>query len=100
MDFYSRQVKRRLIKTRMTALLSAILGIVCVLFYYLKIVDSWVCIICLSYSMGISFIMNSSYQELHDSKTWRRLNMILGLLFFLITIGIIIYAFASKNIRF
>ncbi len=100
MDIYSKALKRRIVKTRLVGILSAILATLCVFFYYFNVLDHWVCIIMLSYSMAISFTLNSSYQDINGALHWSKFSLLFAVVFFVATLALIIYAFASGNIRF
>ncbi len=100
MDIYSKKLKKTLVKTRLVGLLSSILGVACIFFYYFKVLDPWVSIITLSYAMAVCFTLNSTYQEIFNGKKISKLNLAFAIIFFFATIGIIIYSFVSGNIRF
>lgn len=100
MDVYSRKLKKTIVKTRLVGLLSAILGVACIFFYYFKLLDPWVCIITLSYAMAVCFTLNSTYQEIFSGRKISKINLAFAVIFFLATIGIIVYAFVSGNIKF
>ncbi len=93
MDAYSRQIKKKIILVRFTALAASILGMLFIFAFFFNIFDKWLCIIGISYSIAITFMLNSSYQEVCNSVVWKRINMTLAVLGFLATFGIILYAF-------
>ncbi len=99
MDSYSKALKKRLITTRLTAIISIIAIAVILTLYFLNHLNGYICAIAVMYFLGMLFTLNSTFQDLSDAPVWRKVNTIFGFLFFLLTFALIIYAFVSGNLQ-
>lgn len=100
MDAYTRQLKKKIIRVRFTALAASILGIFFILAYFFNLLNKWICIIGLSYTIALTFTLNSTYQDVGGSKAWKGINTAMAVLGYVATLGIIVYAFVAGVFRF
>ena len=100
MDAYSKALRKRLVKTRLTGIVAGALAAMCIVFFVLELMNPWICAIVLSYSMGLSCVLNSMQQDIRDAKRWKSFSQFLSVIFFLATIALVVYAFVSGEIRF
>lgn len=100
MDFYSKMLKKKLLKTRLLGILAGGVGIAYVLFYYFKVIAPWLCVIMLSYVIALNFMLNSTYQEIFSGIKLSKVNLALATLFLLGSIGLMVYAIMTGKITF
>lgn len=99
LEVYSKRLKKKMIWMRIFGTLLGAIGIAAIFFYYFHIVEPWLCIFLLSYSMGMLFTVNATYQAIVSSYTWASANKIVAYFFYALTLALIIFSFASGNIR-
>lgn len=98
MDIFEKKTKKRMNFVRIYGLLISAIGVVAIFLYFFKVLNPWFCVILLTYCMGMSFYQNSTYQELKIGRAYGIINIVFAVIFFIATIGIIVYSFVTKNI--
>ena len=100
MDAYGRVLKQKMYGVRINGLLVSLVGIASIVFYFFQVINPFLCLVLLCYSIGIVFILNSTYQEVRSGKIYSKLNLAFSFLFLAITVGLVVYCFVKGYLRF
>ena len=100
MDFYAQRLKKRIWRTRIVGIVSALTGIAYVLFYYFNIVNHWLCAVMITYVIALNFLINSTYQEIFSGLKISKLNLSIAILFLLCTIALLAYTIVTAKLGF
>lgn len=95
---YSGFLKRKMIMSRIMGVISCLIGITCLILYYFKVVNEWMCLIILTYCMANCFMLNSNLQGIKVGNPWQRVNAYCSIFFYLFVVFLISYGFASGNL--
>lgn len=98
MQEYNGYLKRRLMLSRILGIITCLVGITCLVLYYFKIVNEWMCLVVLTYCMANCFTLNSQLQGVRVGNPWQRINAICAMFFYLFVVFLISYGFASGNL--
>lgn len=91
----NRLLKRRMNMSRIIGTLACLMGIACIVLYAFNIVNQWMCLIVLTYTMATIFSYNSSLQSIKVGNPWARINVICSLILYVLVIFLMSYALAS-----
>lgn len=97
---YSGFLKRRMMLSRILGVVTCLAGITCLVLFYLKIVNEWMCLVVLTYCMANCFSLNSNLQGVKVGNAWQRVNMISSFILYFFVVFLISYGFASGNLGF
>lgn len=92
---YAGFLKRRMMMSRILGIFTCLLGIACIVLFYLKIVNDWMCLVVLAYCMANCFSLNSNLQGVKVGNPWQRVNSICAIILYLFVVFLISYGFAS-----
>lgn len=94
----AKYLKKRMITQRMTGILTCLLALTSIGVYYYQLINGWMCVIVLAYCLGSVFTANSFIQDIKVGNPWSRVNSICSIAFYVLTVGLIIYGFVTKNL--
>lgn len=95
---YSAYLKRKMMLSRILGILTCLFGFACIVLYYFKLVNDWMCLVVLAYCMGNAFSFNSNLQGVKIGNPWARLNAICSFAMYLLVVFLISYGFVSGNL--
>ena len=90
---WGRYMKSKLVFARLAGLLSCLICAAALVLLYFKIVDKWMCIILVTFSMAGIFISNSFLQNVKRGRAWQIVNLVISLVCYVAVITFITIAF-------
>ena len=99
MDYYSKHLKRKMIKVRLAGIFACLIGIAGIVLRFLELVPPWLCIISSAYAMALIFSFNGSLQGIRGGNPWARVNVFCALLMFAFVIFLIVYGFMTGELK-
>ncbi len=100
MGAYSSYLKKKLNRSRIMGLVASAIAIVLVVLYFLKIADQWFAVIDIAYLLGMAFSSNVTCQDIKVGSPWQKFNAGMSVLFYILAVALMIYAFVSGGISF
>ncbi len=94
----ARYLKKRMITSRMIGILACLFSLAGIVVYYMSWINEWLCIIIISYCLGNIFTSNSFIQDMKVGNPWHRVNGVCSIIFYLLTVALIIYGFVTHNL--
>ena len=95
---YAAFLRRKMILSRLTGILSCIIAIAGIVLMYLGLVSEWMCIIVIGYAMAMIFTSNSFLQGIKIGNPWQRINMVCAIFFYIAVLALIIYGFIAGEL--
>lgn len=86
-------MKRKMRLSRSLGLLCCLFAIACIILYYTKTINEWICLINIAYCAGTIFVANSFLQDIRVGNPWQRINGICGVLLYAFSVFLIIWGF-------
>ena len=100
MGSYKKLLKQKFTRARVYGTITSIWGIILVLLYFLSQLDKWLLIVMIGYSLGAIFMSNITYQDIKSGNPWPKINAALAILFYLVSIGLMIYGFVIGELSY
>lgn len=98
MQNYTAFLKRKMITSRIMGMLSCFLIVACLVLMHLKLINSWMGVIGICYSMATIFSSNSFIQDIRTGNPWQRINTACAIFFYIGVVALIIYGFVAGEI--
>lgn len=98
MNEYTKHLKHKMMMARILGIMACIAIIAGLILKLLAIIDEWLCIISIAYSMGVVFAFNSNLQDIKIGNPWQRINAACSLFLFASVIFLIVYGFVSGEL--
>lgn len=103
---WGKYLKRKMMISRIMGILGCLIGVACIIIFALQkakvmnvLINDWMCLITLTYSMALAFTLNSGLQGVKVGNPWQRVNAICAVFFYLFVVFLISYGFASGNLQ-
>lgn len=90
---YGSFLKRKMIMSRIVGILCCLLAIASIFTYYFKVINEWISLINISYSIATIFTANSFLQDIKVGTPWQRINGICSVLLYLFSVFLIVWGF-------
>ena len=94
----AKYLKSKMMRSRLIGIITCIFALIAISVFFFKLINEWLCIIVLTYCLGNIFSANSFIQDIKVGNPWQRLNGIISIIFYVLTVGLIVYAFVTKNL--
>ena len=91
-------LRRKMRMSRIVGTICCLAIIVTLVMYYLKRMNEWLAIINICYCIATIFVSNSFLQDIKVGNPWQRINGLISILFYLATVGLIIWGFANGQL--
>ena len=98
MSIYKTYLKKKFTRSRIYGLLFSFAGIAIILLYFLTDLNKWLLMISLGYVMGAIFMSNITYQDIRVGSPWPKINACFSILFYFLSIAIMIYGFTTGEL--
>lgn len=102
---FGKYLKRKMVISRICGIMGCLIGIISLVVYALQkaniigvLINDWMLLITLTYSMGVAFTFNSGLQGIKVGNPWQRINTIIAMFFYFFVVFLIAYGFASGNL--
>lgn len=102
---YGKYLKRKMVMSRIMGILGCLIGLACITLYILQrlsvlshIINDWMLLVMVTYTMALAFTVNSGLQGIKVGNPWQRINSIFAMFFYFFVVFLISYGFASGNL--
>lgn len=98
---YSKSLKKRMIVSRLFGIFGCCVGIASIVLYsfYKETTHwQWLCLIMMTYSLGMIFMQNCNLQAVKVGNPWQRVNGLCAILLFALDVMLITYALTTGKI--
>ena len=99
MNRYPKYLKRKMMTARIIGIIACLATIAGIVLKYFDIINEWLCIISISYSLGVIFSYNSNLQDIKVGNPWQRINAICAILIFAFVLFLVVYGFVSGQLQ-
>ena len=86
-------LKRKMMFARILGILACLVALTGIVIRYLNLFNSWLCLILISYCLGIIFTFNSNLQNLRVGNPWQKINSFCAVIMYILVAFLIIYGF-------
>ncbi len=94
----ARYLKKRMLISRIIGIFACLFSLTGIAVYYFNLINEWLCIIVIAYCLGNIFTSNSFIQDMKVGNPWHRVNGVCSIIFYILTVALIIYGFVSHNL--
>lgn len=98
MQGYNAFLKRKMMISRIFGIFACLVAITGLVLKFLNLVDDWLCLMMIVYSLGTIFALNGNLQDIKLGNPWQKINIFCSILMYLFVIFIIIYGFCTNQI--
>ncbi len=93
MQELSAYLKRKMMISRIFGIFACLVAITGLVLKFLELLDDWLCLMMIVYSLGTIFALNGNLQDIKVGNPWQRINFACSVIMYLFVIFIIIYGF-------
>lgn len=93
MDKLSAYLRRKMMISRIFGIFACLVAIAGLVLKLLEVIDEWLCLLLIVYSLGTIFSLNGNLQDIKVGNPWQRVNFACAILMYLFVVFIIIYGF-------
>ncbi len=93
MDKLSAYLRRKMMISRIFGIFACLVAITGLVLKLLEVIDEWLCLLLIVYSLGTIFSLNGNLQDIKVGNPWQRINFACAILMYLFVVFIIIYGF-------
>ena len=91
-------LKRKMMISRIFGIFACLVAITGLVLKFLEIVDDWLCLMMIVYSLGTIFALNGNLQDIKVGNPWQRINFACSVIMYLFVVFIIIYGFCTVEL--
>lgn len=88
-------LKRKMMFARILGIIACLVALAGIVLRYLNLFNTWLCLILISYCLGIIFTFNSNLQNVKVGNPWQRINSICAVVMYMLVAFLIIYGFVE-----
>ncbi len=93
MDKLSAYLRRKMMISRIFGIFACLVAITGLVLKLLEVIDEWLCLLLIVYSLGTIFSLNGNLQDIKVGNPWQRINFACAIFMYLFVVFIIIYGF-------